>query len=53
MDGETIKVASVSHANGAYVVVAFTDGTVAQYNVEELLRIKPEREPSGESGLAQ
>jgi hypothetical protein len=42
---ENIKILSVKHDGGDGLIVTFSDGTVGAYVVEELLELRPHREP--------
>ena len=42
---ENIKILSVKQDGGDGLIVTFSDGTVGAYVVEELLELRPHREP--------
>jgi hypothetical protein len=46
---QRIEVVEVDREDGDYVIVSFSDGTCAKYTVDELLALRPHREPEPES----
>ena len=45
---ESIPVLTVEKGDGDWLIVTFSDGTTAGYVAEELLKLRPHRELSGE-----